>query len=314
MPSLNEIIANEEIVLVDSNIVEGTCEHSFCEYMYDSKDFSEINNGMIDDVLATFKCSLGLLNRDNVWTIEEVANEIKTFSEILGNKLSYISDAGTNKPTWMKSKGKFEPRKKIDVRNNVRSNLTDLQDTAYEASRMLKLRNLYDNNRLGIDLRGRDILLTMAKEISSSIGLKPLKYRKLNKNKQIDRSNMSDTDERLVTALYCLSLYSGKRASLVSADTDFVRLLGVLPRIMGADEFLPYNSDFKEALNYNPFKFYLQNQDTKLYELSIDSSKVQYNIEFEIHNLPNRKVKEIKMHILDLWNEFSQIGQMDATG
>jgi hypothetical protein len=314
MPNLNEIIANEEIVLIDSNVIEGYDHHSFYTDMYTAKDFSEINNGMLGDKLASVKTSLHSIMHDNVFTIKEVADELKALVEILGNKLSYISDAGINKPIWMKSKGRFEPRKKIEVRNNVRNNMIELQNVVYEAYSIARAKDIYDGNRVSIDIRCKDILLKMMKEIGSVIRLKPRKIE-IYKNKQIDKSKISDTDEKLAVAVYHLSMFSGKRISFVSGDTDFVGLLCMLPQEIGSYEFT-CNDDFREALTYNPFKFWLYNDEHHRFELRLDSAKISYDNLFELPGVPDFKLNKVKQNILKLWNDFYVYhhNQMHITG
>jgi hypothetical protein len=302
MPSLNEIIADEEIVLVDSNVIEGHDHYSFYKDLYGTKDYSQVNNSMLSDKLANMKVSLPSILYDNVFTIKEVADELRIFAELLGKKLSYLSDAGTSKLTWMKSKGRIEPRKKLEARSNARNNMVELQKSVYEVSKFLQARDIYNEKKFRIDKRQSDILLAMVKTLTDTIGLKPKKIATY-KNAQIDKSVTSDTDERLVAALFCLSMYSGRRAGFVTGDTDFVRLLGVLPRLMGADELMPCNNSFKEALEYNPFKFYLYKPESHEYELLIDSSKIQYETEFRINRHSGQESENMKQQIIKMWTE-----------
>lgn len=306
MPSLSEILDKEEIVLLDTNILEGESPHHFGEDIYPIYDFSGFDTERLDFMLASFSQALSVMQLPSVRTIQSVADEIRDFSVVLGNKLNYL-------PTNKKSTRTYSRKQVRKIRINEakmraarvnESKLEDLQDLVYRLSLAAGSRDIYFPNEFRIDLKCSDILLEIVKRIDKVIELKPSKPR-YHTNKILDSSRRTDTDERLVAALYCLALYPKKHASLASGDTDFVRLLGVLPKLMGAYEFMPYNARFRESLEDHPFKFYLYEKDKREFTLPFgDDDKVIFDDTFVIRTVSCDENNEFKAQILGLWTDF----------
>jgi len=306
MPSLNEILDKEEFVLIDTNAIEGDYSHSFGEEIYSLLDFSEFDTEKLDLLLSSFRHGLSVMQLPNVRTIESVADEIRDFSVVLGNKLSYVhvDKKSTRKYSRKQVRAVRINESKMKAARVNEAKLKELQDLMYQLSLAAGSKDVYSQNEFCIDSECSDILLEITKRIDMAIKLKPSKPR-YHPNKVLDSSRRTDTDERLVVALYSLALYPKKHASLVSGDTDFVRLLGVLPRLMGAYEFMPYNARFRESLVDNPFKFYLHEQDKGEFTLRFgDEDKVVFDDAFVIRTMSCDENNEFKAQILGLWKDF----------
>jgi hypothetical protein len=99
-------------------------------------------------------------------------------------------------------------------------------------------------------------------------------------------------------------MFSVKRASFLTGDTVFIGLLVSLPKMIGAQEFAPYNDDFREALVCNPFKFWLYNSGYSRFDLRLDSTTVSYDRLFETTELSKQDSDKLKDRISKLWQEF----------
>jgi len=306
MPSLDEILDKEDIVLIDTNILQRDDSHSFGEEIYSILDFSEFDTEKLDLLLASFRHGLSVMQLPNVRTIGNVADEIRDFSVVLGNKLSYVhvDKKNTRKYSRKQVRTIRINESKMNAARINEEKLRELQDLVYQLSLTAGSRDIYSENTFHIDSKCSDILLEITKQIDRAIELKPSKPR-YHPNKVLDSSRRTDTDERLVVALYCLALYPKKHATLVSGDTDFVRLLGVLPKVMGAYEFMPYNARFRESLQDNPFKFYLREQCNGEFTLPFeDDDKIVFDDSFVIRTISNDENNEFKAQILGLWKDF----------
>ncbi|MBI2629178.1 hypothetical protein HYW74_03775 [Candidatus Pacearchaeota archaeon] len=107
----------------------------------------------------------------------------------------------------------------------------------------------------------------------------------------------SDTDERIVAALYYYSMFGDHNPAFITGDTDFIGLLSVSSEILRNNVFYPHNIHFNESLYYNPFKFYFD--DGKDIKLRLNSKEANTDHNFIIKN------KKFKNHLLTLWERFS---------
>jgi hypothetical protein len=175
-----------------------------------------------------------------------------------------------------------------------------LQKAAYETRMLAKSKEI---ERMPGFEYSRDsnykTLLEMTQLLSKEIGLKRDAGYLFGEHER-DESYNSDTDEKLVAMLYRLSL-AGKNSCLLAEDVDFIRLLGVITRMIGSDYFLPHNAEFREKIAQNPFRFYLKSISQKCYLLKIDSSKIRYSEDFNVRTAPQKRNTSIREQIAQLW-------------
>jgi len=296
MTNLNDILNSEDLILVDGSIrAEGIGISSFVWEMYDSRRYRHLKNEILEEGLMQIEYFLDILNKPNTFTINAVTEEIRDLEKILSQKIKYLSSiniATHKKNKREKRKRQEKPKQRL---------LMEMQEKAFSLYKLSK------RKELSINCRKYDSLLEMVKLIENNIKLKKdLGY--LNGEHETDRSGNSDTDEKLVSALYWLSLFSDKSPCLLANDRDFNNLLGVVTRLIGSASFLPYNEQFRQGIAQNSFKLYLKNlsQKGEEYQLRVISSKIRYCPEFMIYNTTKEKSTEIKDKMFRLWQDFAE--------
>ena len=104
-------------------------------------------------------------------------------------------------------------------------------------------------------------------------------------------------------SLFLRAMYSIENPVLVSKDFDFLRLLGVTPRIIGSDEFIPYNNFFRERIKENPYKLYIKfPEKEKFKEILFDFKFEKY---FHIDGVSEEKNNKLKEIMTGFWKDFS---------
>jgi len=175
-----------------------------------------------------------------------------------------------------------------------------LQETTYDLR--IASRNKELQRHFSIDEEKYNVLVEMINLLDRMIHLKK-DTNLIYGQHDVDMSRESDREERLVASAYYLSIFSGKKPVILTADTDFVRLMGVVPRLMGSDEFLPENELFREALKANPPGLYLK--AGKRYDLVPLSTVAQFSPEFIVYNIPEDRNAPLKIWFKKLWERFS---------
>ena len=94
------------------------------------------------------------------------------------------------------------------------------------------------------------------------------KYRTENKPQRFRQLN---TDEGYV-AMSLLDAVAGKKSSILTGDTDYIHLLGVMPKILCSYDFHPYNQSFCDAVANNfPNLFYINQKKEEIELIDFDS-------------------------------------------
>lgn len=296
MLTLNEILDSNEFVLIDGSL-RGS--ESICDYLYEVHKLEELDKQKIENIEREFKKIQYIISQPHATTIPEVAREIKVCAEIIGVNLRYISEFEKILKTKPRSrtgcKKNHQEYKKPEKNRQVLKRLQETVFSTYEAfrERETKIRD-----------RKYTLLAEMVREIDLAIGLKQDTSHLYGLPKKDPTS--SDTDEKLVAALYYKSLFSNTPPVLLTKDTDFVRLLGVTPRLLGSDDFMPYNQSFRTRMVDNPFKLYIFQEHTDIYNPALTSkSYLNFDPEFILGNIPKLKSDKIKQKIQFLWQQFS---------
>ena len=120
-----------------------------------------------------------------------------------------------------------------------------------------------------------------------------------------DRARENHTDEKLVASAFCASMHTTGPIKILTQDTEFVSLIGVLPRLLGSDSFLPCNVLFRDSLRMNPVILYLKTNEgyAKAVDTS-DDSKVIFLRDFRIYNKNTPKNKEIRDKLSKTWDSW----------
>jgi len=110
------------------------------------------------------------------------------------------------------------------------------------------------------------------------------------------------TTEKLIASAYFASLCK-KSPILLTRDTYFPTLLGVTPKLMGSDVFLPCNKDFRAALLENPFKLYLY-FDGKLKGPEFENMDLSYPTDFSLRNTDAETADRLRGELEQYWKLF----------
>lgn len=295
MPILQEILDENEFVLIDGNIIE---KKDICTGTYEIKHFASLDIQTINDTEKEFRKTQRVIHHPHATTIPEVAREIRACAEIIGCKLEYLSRMKKIISTKVRNRtpGKRNHNEYPSSSRNEEA-LKRLQETIF-----LTYEAFQDNETKIKDPRIK-ILTEMVRTIDLAIGLK----QEVNPLYGLPAKDptLSDTDEKLVATLYYRCMFSQTSPVLLTRDSDFGRLLRVTPRIMGSDEFLPYNQSFRTRLAENPFKLYVPDSGGNFKKYLEGPAHLQFNEEFFLGGIPQQKNQEIREQIRTLWKQFS---------
>jgi hypothetical protein len=289
MTSIDEITTPDSIVLVDASI-EG-CGHNFGWDIYDSFHYDQIDTKILEFANTSLDSFLSILRNKQTRTIAQVSKEVCSLERIMAEK---IKRCGHGFVTF----GNHKRKDRVERLERNETLLKSAQEKCYQACRESRKNEL-------IFGKGYDLLLEMTKNIETSIGLK-IDTTYLLGEKEVEDTHSSDTDERLVAGLLYLSMFSDKKPILIGSDGDLVRLGGVVPTLIGAEDFMPLNAEFRRTLKENPFKIYYLEDDGN-FDLRVDSSEIEYSPKFDIHNLPGEKSNKVREEIRGAWKNFIDI-------
>lgn len=286
---LEEIADGNSIILVDGSINLGGGNLSW--EIYQHRIYRNISCNLLKKGEESLNHFIKVLENPLTRTIPEVTKEIKQLEKILSDKIKFLSQ---NKER--------RGRRKRDGREAEKL-LKKLQAKAW------RIYGLSKRNEIQIEGREYDSLLEMVKIIDRAGRLKQDTSYNTYGTHEEDMSGKSDTDERLTAVIYYLSLFSDKKPVLLTRDTDFERLLPVVVKLIGADNFSPYNQEFREAVkSRNPFNLYM-GIGNREYNLALNSQKIDFDKEFKLHLEDKEKSQETKQKIAREWLKFQGLFQ-----
>lgn len=296
MARLEQALLDERnIFLVDGSAREDT---GFCigREIYDARQFQHLNQDVLAKAIRQMRKLSRVFSCPCAFTISEVTENLKKLVEIVSEKIGYNAQ-----------RARLNRNKKAIERGEKPEHLIRiLQQAVYNAYTTAKSKEIERwQSHLGFDIDPQklDLLFSMTTLLDEKIHLKK-DTNVLYGWHDTDMSRASDTDEKMVAMLYYLSMFSGRKPKLLTCNTDFVRLLGVTPRLIGSDEFMPHNEQFREALHKNPIQLYLKNLG-RTYELAFNSRNVEYNPLFVVNCLTETDNSELKDRFAEMWRHFS---------
>lgn len=292
-------VSLEEIFEINDRIIWDGSAHQthgiFLRHVYDIDDLNRINKELLVTNIGHVQDLIDIIERPKISIIPEVIDELRRVPVILGEKLAYYTNSQREFGNAKRSRKHSKSR---DFRANQRRNeneelMKELQESYYGACELSKLR------RLEISDPRYNLLVDMVKQIERSIRLKVDNKEKYNPNKKKSTS-ISDVDEKITAALYWSCLFTDQKSSILTSDSDFVRLLGISSRLIGSDELLPYNESFRDGLIRNPFRLYLCHEGA-YEELMFDQD---FESEFVIRSRTMKYSDMVKGEILYLLEQF----------
>lgn len=278
--NLDDVFKSGGVVLIDGSLRSAQRGEDLGRQIYGSSSYSGLNKEALSRSRECVSKMIRAFQYPNAFTIPEVVGELADFERILSSKLSFLRT---------KQQRKFEHKNEASEQE-----LAELQEKVFA------LRSIAKRKTIAIPDARYILLLDMVRTLDKAIELKKVGWRDTKYQKEIRDSN---TDESLVATLYYQAMFSGESASLLSADTDFIRLLGVTPRLMGSSVFHPYNQAFRSA---NPWRLYhCENGEIQDSVRSVDLSP---SIEFKIFNRSDEENEEVFRDIMLDWQLFYHLG------
>jgi len=290
MITLQEILAQEnQIVFVDRSLGQ---RGDFSWDNYDNNRFEDFDLEQIKIEQQEYEKLRKIMRTGDTTTIPEVAQEIRTFAEIVGNQISYHSKPSSTAYKRRNGNKRTNGRCMSKRARINKEALIQLQETAFSAYQTFR-----DNETKINDFRYNGIL-EMVKTLSRMIGLKKDNGYEWGHNAR--DPNHSDTDERLTAAVFYHSLFDKRTPVLLTADKDFPRLLGIGIRLIGAECFRPDNRIFRKRLKKNRFKLFFYH-DWDNYDGRFQQRPLEYGNTFNINGYSPQESEEVRRRFLEIW-------------
>jgi hypothetical protein len=254
MVSLDKILGKDtgscyDLIIVDGCIY-GEENKSFCWNIYNDWDYSCLD---CDEIQKEINCAnefFHILQHSKTRTISEITNELGEKNRIIGENISFFSSIE-------KRLSKRAKKRYYSQRKDARRLMKELQEFTYKIFRTSKEKEWQKGDEIDFDKEKYESIVSMVKLLSREMELK-LDIGYAIGTHEEDKALTSDTDERLVAAAYYLSMYSNKKPIILTRDTDIIEIVKTTPTLIGADEFLPYNADFRQGLRWNPIQIYFK--------------------------------------------------------
>src|SRR3989344_3660428 len=112
--NLEEIFIENDLILVDGSIKKTSS--NFSRFIYDIKSITELDKNFINEENVNVLNMIEIINNDNVFTINEISEELYKYVIHIGGCINYFSNNQKGKflrrRTNLVKKKKFYPHKK----------------------------------------------------------------------------------------------------------------------------------------------------------------------------------------------------------
>ena len=304
MPTLIEILDSHENVIIDGS---ARIHSSFMWDIYEIDDYSCFKSEDIRRESSIFQKFAEILNHPNSRTTPEINHGIKIYAEKIGEKISFLSSRniqrGNRANKWrrgLKKSGNLDERRLLNQR--LLKRLQGIVFTAYCSSKRKELRKIDDPHY--------ETFADMLVQLERILHLKRDTGFLLGYHNE-DRSYSSEADERVAATILWQSMFSDKSPVLVTRDRDFINLLEVIPKIIGSDDFLPYNKLFRRQVIGNPFILYYTKSRGESYKHHLNNLYIDFNPNFKLHGASLENNKKMEKIIRGFWEQFSETHNLD---
>ncbi|MBU0467402.1 MAG: hypothetical protein ABIG37_01270 [Nanoarchaeota archaeon] len=295
---LQEILDSNYPVLVDTSISETKGQKSIAKEIHKTRHYSDINPGMLTRKFSDIDLLATILQHPSSFTIPEITAELKRLEEIICDKIKFCGKKDYSNVRRSNKRNKRIRRREAETSDTSEQLLKEFQRRTFQLTRLSKQSEIQYEESL------RAPLLGIVELIENEIGLKENVGLLHRGGYSTENQEDLHTDEKLISTLYYLSMFQNKKPVLLTQDSDFVRLLAVVSRLVSSNDLLPLNTKFRDSLYKNPIKlYYKQGQD---YEIGLSSDEIAFDPEFLIFGtseLRNQEIKsEIKRYLQNLKN------------
>jgi len=295
--SLDEMFSENDLIFVDGS-VKGRNGAGFFKYFYNSRHFEDLKIEPMRLELEDNSLFLRVMRNPKCFTVSGVVDEVKVYANLLGDKITFLSQLAKNdesKPGRKKNRRRLN-RKGDNQTDKKKALLRTLQEMCYESYTLCKSKQFnFDDIRYGF-------LVEMVYLIDRAIGIKKDEGYSFGHHKTPNTD--SDTDDNLVAAVYYTCAVLNKPVSILTSDYDIPRLLDTTAPLLGADEFLPYNHDFRNGLNINGFNLYMF--DGHVIEKFSYGFSIGFCEKFALSDVGVEKAEETREEVSALWKKFSE--------
>jgi hypothetical protein len=284
--SLEEVLSPENIILVDGSAetnVPG--QDGIAKQLCHVRSYPDLERIDLDGFTCRVNRLRNILLNSQTYTIRGVSDGITSLVQFIGKKYHEFLVQGLG-----------EDR---DPENSAMSKLQNAHERSFQLLQVSKRKDIEREIQFTAEY---DRLVDMVKVIDRALGLK--------RDRQTTRVNPipKDTDERLTAALFYLSKYSDKKPTIITSDTDFIRLVGVVPPLLVAPDFLPYNQTFSDRIMANPPSIYLSTLGK--YEHAVLTRDLDPSRPFYLRS--GREPSDtVRVRILQLWKDLDAASNRD---
>ncbi|MEK6914283.1 MAG: hypothetical protein AABW83_01400 [Nanoarchaeota archaeon] len=297
--NLEEIFNENELILVDGGI--STKNPNFSKMIYDIRSLRSLDSNLIDIENRNVLDIIDFMKRDTVFTIDEISGELYKYVIHIGKSIAYLSK--NQKGTLFRRRVNLEgERVSYSCRKEIEDQNLSLLKNYH--NNLYNLYNSFKRKSLKINDRRYKFLTDILELIDNKIGLqRDTAY--VYGDKELPTKSIND--DKLVGVLYYNCMFLKKKTAILTSDSDFARIMGVTPFLMGSDDFLPYNNNFRESLNKNQFNIYIYDAINDKINKRIFEFPLMYKKEFVIRCVSSEENQIFKDKIRNLWIQISEI-------
>jgi len=316
MISLENVLRENDILLVDCSATSGEDERWRIDPQTGSKNiaspghFALLSEERLQRLKEEFMIFSGIIGSKASRTIPEVAEELHNYEMVISrgyNRLVNTESLRCLRRLVKDVAESFDESQKERLGSEEKAALVrDRNKKLYEdlLLRADRCVHLLRSRAIRIIDPAYDELVDVIKTLDRSVGLKSITRHLMQcPDYSAQDSSAPDTDERLVATAYWISMFSDKKVGILTKDTDFFKLLKVIPAIIGAGEFYPYNQMFRIPLHKNPVRLYYRVNGNNCEKFS--TSNINYPNSFFLYHVDPKRTAEIREKISQFWIHFA---------
>lgn len=287
MARLSKILNSGRAVFADKSALRRENPRNLGWMIYDAVDFCDLSCDELLQEIDEIAEFMQILGHPNIMTTPGITEHTRRFEEILDAKISFASKRQEARNKYMRIRKNEKGARQRDL-------VKRLQNIVYQARLMCRDKEFQRHVKVDGEMYGR--LAQMVSMISIVAGLKR-DTAFMHGQRNEDRSQQTDAPERVVAALYYLSMFSSHSPALLTGNTNYVRIIGVVQRLLCADEFFPDNQELREALEHqNPVKLYVRRKTREGYTLALDTAMLKEPVPeiFQVRNLTGEENRRLR--------------------
>jgi uncharacterized protein (UPF0303 family) len=299
MARLSKILNSGRIVFADKSALRRTNPRNLGWVIYEASDFCELDCDELEQEIEETRQFIELLGHPNIRTTPGITGHTRFFEGVIDEKIGFASERESKRGKYRKSRKNEKGARQKDL-------ILRLQEVVYKARLMCRDKEF--QRHMDVDKETYEQLAGMVFLVSRLARLKRDTAYKFGQRRE-DMSQKTDVPERVVASLYYLSMFSPHSPALLTGNTNYVRIMGIIQGLLSADEFFPDNQEFREALErQNPVKLYMRRKRREGYSLALNTSKLREPVPglFEVKNMTPERNRELRDAIGRAWHSLAK--------